>query len=157
MNEQELFVNEFDRQYGDSYRESQSSATNSDHQLPGNSESDGGKSSITEAAKELAAQLKPQDLKSIKVMGYEVQDIVNVMLPNGAPEGSRHKFALKLCYDLLILLDGNAELTRHVLEQQQWVQDIISERGLAEIDRIVEASRKLLHKRESENFNDPQP
>ena len=79
------------------------------------------------------------------------------MLPNGAPEGSRHKFALKLCYDLLILLDGNAELTRHVLEQQQWVQDIISERGLAEIDRIMEASRKLLHKRESENFNDPQP
>ena len=157
MEEQELFVNEFDRQYGDSYRESQSSATNSDNQLPGNSESDGGKSSTTEAAKELAAQLKPQDLKSIKVMGYEVQDIINVMLPNGAPEGSRHKFALKLCYDLLILLDGNAELTRHVLEQQQWVQDIISERGLAEIDRIVEASRKLLHKRESENFNDPQP
>ncbi len=157
MNEQELFVNEFDRQYGDSYRESQSSATNPDNQLPGNSESDGGKSSTPETAKELAAQLKPQDLKSVKVMGYEVQDIINVMLPNGAPEGSRHKFALKLCYDLLILLDGNAELTRHVLEQQQWVQDIISERGLAEIDRIVEASRKLLHKRESENFNDPQP
>ncbi len=157
MNEQELFVNEFDRQYGDSYRESQSSATNPDNQLPGNSESEGGKSSTTETAKELAAQVKPQDLKSIKVMGYEVQDIVNVMLPNGAPEGSRHKFALKLCYDLLILLDGNAEITRHVLELQQWVQDIISERGLAEIDRIVEASRKLLHKRESENFNDPQP
>jgi hypothetical protein len=157
MEEQELFVNEFDRQYGDSYRESQSSATNPDNQLPGNSESEGGKSSTTETAKELAAQVKPQDLKSIKVMGYEVQDIVNVMLPNGAPEGSRHKFALKLCYDLLILLDGNAEITRHVLELQQWVQDIISERGLAEIDRIVEASRKLLHKRESENFNDPQP
>ena len=157
MNEQDLFVNEFDRQYGDSYRESQSSATNPDNQLPGDSESDGGKSSTTETAKELAAQLKPQDLKSVKVMGYEVQDIINVMLPNGAPEGSRHKFALKLCYDLLILLDGNAELTRHVLEQQQWVQDIISERGLAEIDRIMEASRKLLHKRESENFNDPQP
>lgn len=157
MEEKELFVNEFDRQYGDSYRESQSSATNPDNQLPGNSESEGGKSSTTETAKELAAQVKPQDLKSIKVMGYEVQDIINVMLPNGAPEGSRHKFALKLCYDLLIILDGNAEITRHVLEQQQWVQDIISERGLAEIDRIVEASRKLLHKRESENFNDPQP
>ena len=157
MNEQDLFVNEFDRQYGDSYRESQSSATNPDNQLPGDSESDGGKSSTTETAKELAAQVKPKDLKNIKVMGYEVQDIINVMLPNGAPEGSRHKFALKLCYDLLILLDGNAELTRHVLEQQQWVQDIISERGLAEIDRIMEASRKLLHKRESENFNDPQP
>lgn len=37
------------------------------------------------------------------------------------------------------------------------MQDIITERGMAEIDRIVEAGRKLLHKRESENFNDPQP
>ena len=129
MNEQDLFLNEFDRQYGDSYRESQSSATNPDNQLPGDSESEGGKLSTTETAKKLAAQVKPKDLKDIKVMGYEVQDIINVMLPNGAPEGSRHKFALKLCYDLLILLDGNAELTRHVLEQQQWVQDIISERG----------------------------
>ena len=157
MNEQDLFVNEFDRQYGDSYRESQSNATNPDNQLPGNSGLDGSESTTTETAKELAAQLKPKDLKSVKVMGYEVQDIINVMLPNGAPEGSRHKFALKLCYDLLIILDDNVELARHVLEQQQWVQDIISERGLAEIDRIVEASRKLLHKRESENFNDPQP
>lgn len=80
-----------------------------------------------------------------------------MMLPSGAPEGSRHKFALKIFYDLLILMDGDSERARHVLEQQKWVQDIIDERGLAEIDRIVEAARKLLHKRESENFNDPQP
>lgn len=158
MEEQkDLFENEFDRQYGNSYRESQSSATNPDHQLPGNSESDSGELQTTEAAKELAAQVKPKDLENIKVWGYNVQDIINVMLPKGAPDGSRHKFALKLFYDLLILLDGDYERARHMLEQQKWVQDIITERGLAEIDRIVEAARKLLHKRESENFNDPQP
>ena len=157
MEQEDLFVNEFDRQYGDSYRESQSSATNPDHQLPGNSEAEGGQSSTTEAAKELAAQVKPKDLENTKVWGYDVQDIINVMLPKGAPDGSRHKFALKLFYDLLILKDGDPERARHVLEQQKWVQDIITERGMAEIDRIVEAARKLLHKRESENFNDPQP
>ena len=157
MEQKDLFVNEFDRQYGDSYRESQSSATNPDHQLPGNSEAGSGDSQTSEAAKELAAQVKPKDLENIKVWGFDVQDIINVMLPSGAPEGSRHKFGLKLFYDLLIVMDGNHEYARHVLEQQQWVKDIIDERGLAEIDRIVEAARKLLHKRESENFNDPQP
>lgn len=157
MEEKELFVNEFDREFGDSYRESQSSATNPEHQLPGNSESDGGQVSASEVGKELAAQVKPKDFGAIEVMGYDVQDIINTMLPNGAPDGSRHKFALKLYYDLLILLDGDHDRARHVLEQQKWVQDIITERGLAEIDRIVEAARKLLHKRESENFTDPQP
>jgi hypothetical protein len=166
MDENNLFENEFDRQYGDSYRESKSSATNPDHQLPGNSETDCGQSSTTpphedassaEAARELAAQVKPKDWESVEVMGYAVQDIINTMLPNGAPEGSRHRSALKLCYDLLIILGGNHEKARQVLEQQKWVQDIINERGMAEIDRIVESARKLLHKRESENFNDPQP
>ena len=36
MEEPCLFENEFDRQYGDSYREGNSAATNSNHQLPGN-------------------------------------------------------------------------------------------------------------------------
>lgn len=157
--QKDLFANEFDRQYSDSYRESKSSATNPAHQLPSNTAAteDGGQSSTTEAAKELAAQVKPKDFEHVEVMGYDVQDIINVMLPDGAPDGSRHKFALKLFHDLLILLDGDSERARHVLEQQKWVQDIITERGMAEIDRIVEAARKLLHKRESENFNDPQP
>ena len=119
MEEKELFVNEFDREFGDSYRESQSSATNPDHQLPGNSESESGQSSASEAGKELAAQVKPKDFGAIEVMGYDAQDIINTMLPKGAPDGSRHKFALKLYYDLLILLDGDHDRARHVLEQQK--------------------------------------
>lgn len=158
MEQTELFQNEFERQYLDSYRESKSSATNPDHQLPGNTEDAGGQSENREAAKQLAAQLtKPVTPQTDVVMGVQVQDVINTMLPNGAPEGARHRFALKLYYDLLILKDGNAEAARKVLEQQPWVQDIISERGQAEIDRIVESATKLLHKRESENFNAPQP
>ena len=70
MEEQTLFENEFDRQYGDSYRESNSSATNPDHQLPGNSEADSGQSltnengADTEAAKTLAKQVMPKTLGS---------------------------------------------------------------------------------------------
>ena len=47
MTENDIFENEFDRQYGDSYRERNSSATNSDHVLPGNAaaaEGEGGQS-----------------------------------------------------------------------------------------------------------------
>ena len=36
MDEQNMFDNEFDRMYGDSYRNENSNATNPDHVLPGN-------------------------------------------------------------------------------------------------------------------------
>jgi len=160
MSEDKIFKNEFDEQFADSYREGKSSATNSDHQLPGNSVSDSGESltpANSEAAKDLAEQVKPKDLDKFEVFGHDIKDYVNSMLPNGAPEGSRHKFALKLFYDLLVLSDGDHERARKALLQITWVQDVVTERGMAEIDRIVESGRKLLHKKESESFNDPQP
>lgn len=160
MTDNKNFKNEFDEQFADSYREGKSSATNSDHQLPGNSVSDSGKSlttAISEAAKDLAEQVKPKDLDKFEVFGHDIKDYVNSMLPNGAPEGSRHKFALKLFYDILILSDGDHDRARKALLQITWVQDIVTERGMAEIDRIVESGRKLLHKKESESFNEPQP
>ena len=163
MEEQDLFLNEFDREYGDSYRESQSSATNPDHQLPSNTAVECGESSThaanegatTEAAKELAEQVAPKDLEDIKLFGYSVLDYVNTIYPNGP--NVRHRAALKLFYDFLVLFDGNYELARRALLMIKWVQDVITERGMTEIDRIVEAGRKLLQKRESEKFNDPQP
>ena len=67
MEEKDLFENEFDRQYGDSYREGKSDATNSDHKLPGNAAvAQEGVQLLTteaaasnEAAMELAAQVEP--------------------------------------------------------------------------------------------------
>lgn len=159
MEEQTLFENEFDRQYGDSYRESQSSATNPDHQLPGNAAAEDGGQSVTtatqDAAKELAAQVVQKDTANEKLFGFDVRDYANVIYPDGP--NVRHRAALKIFYDFLVMRDGDAERARCDLLTIQWVQDIVTERGMSEIDRIVEAGRKLLHKRESENFNDPQP
>ena len=167
MEENTIPLNEFDRLYGDSYRNENSQATNPDHVLPGNAagETSGElltpKASVTtgdpEAAQELAEQVVPKDLDDDTVFGYSVRDFVNSMLPKGAPEDSRHNFALKVASDAIILFDGDMERVRRLLLSFQWVQDVIKERGMAEIDRIIASAKKRMEKREAENLYDPQP
>ena len=164
MTENDIFENEFDRQYGDSYREGNSAATNSDHMLPGNAAAapaEGGQSLTSAAgesdAKDLAQQVAPKDIDEAKyqVFGHDPEDFFNAMYPNGP--NCRHDTARDLYNDLIVLYDGNWELARNKLQMLQFVQELISERGMTEIDRIVEGGRKLFQKRESENFNAPQP
>ncbi|MBQ7423923.1 MAG: hypothetical protein IJ604_05260 [Prevotella sp.] len=165
MEEKNIFENEFDRQYGESYREGNSAATNSDHQLPGNAAapSEGTESLTTEAtagseaAGQLAKEVAPKDLEKEKYMvfGYDPEDFVNTLYPNGP--NCRHDAARDAYNDLLVLYDGNWEMARNKLLSFQWVKDLIAERTISEIDRIVEGGRKLFQKRESENFNSLQP
>lgn len=166
MEEKELFpVSEADRLYGDDYRNENSNALSADHVLPSNTAGLTGGESLTpkasesagdpEAAKELAAQMLPKNLDDDKVFGYSVLDFVNTMYPGGP--NVRHSAALKLYYDLLVLFDGDHERARRVFLMIQWVQEIITERGMSEIERIIDAGRKRYQKRESENFSDPQP
>lgn len=167
MQEQDIFENEFDRQYGDSYREGNSAATNSDHQLPSNAAapSEGGRSLTPEAAasdeatKDLAAQVVPKDVDVEKekylVFGYDPVDFFNAMYPNGP--NCRHDAARNFFNDLMVTYDGNWELARNKLLSLPSVQELIKERGMSEIDRIVESGRKLYQKRESENYNSLQP
>lgn len=166
MEEKNLFVNEFDRQYGESYRSGKSDATNSDHQLPGNAApakqdsqlSTHEASASSDAAKELASQVMPDkdaDEKKYLVFGYDPADFVNTIYPNGP--NCRHDAARDLFNDLLVMYDGNWELAHNKLLTLPFVKDLISERGMNEIDRIVEGGRKLYQKRESENFNSLQP
>lgn len=161
MEEQNLFENEFDRQYGDSYRESSSNATNPDHQLPGNAAAQGASgqslTTATDAAKALAEQVKPKDLEEadFQWLGYDVRDFVAAMFP-GSPT-SRHDATRDVFNDLLVMFDADYDRARRVLLTFEFVQEIVAERGMSEIDRIVEGGRKLLQKRESENFNAPQP
>ena len=165
MQEQDIFESEFDRMYGDSYREGNSAATNSDHQLPSNAAapSEGGQLLTPEApasdetVKDLAAQVVPKDVEKEKylVFGYDPVDFFNVMYPNGP--NCRHDAARDFFNELLVLYDGNWELARNKLLTLQSVQDLIAERGMTEIDRIVEGGRKLFQKRESENYNSLQP
>ena len=164
MEESKLSINEFDRMYGDSYHNKNSQATNPDHVLPSNSvdEVKSGESltssTASDAASQLAASVKPQERElSLDVFGHSVADYVNTMLPNGAPEGSRHQFALKVASDAILLYDGDMERVRQLLLSLQWVKDIIAERGMAEVDRIISAAKKRMEKREAENLYDPQP
>ena len=130
---------EFDRHHSDSQKEENSSVTSN------------------EAAKELAQQVVQKDVGKEKylVFGYDPVDFVNVLYPNGP--NCRHDAARDLYNDLIVMYDGNWEIARNKLLMFQWVQDLISERGMTEIDRIVEGGRKLLQKRESENYNSLQP
>ena len=166
MDEQNLFEGcEFDRQFGESYREGNSDATNSDHKLPSNAAvAQEGVQSLTpeaaassEAAKELAQQVVPKDVEKEKylVFGYDPVDFVNVLYPNSP--NCRHDAARDTFNDLIVMYDGNWELARNKLLTLQWVQDLISERDISEIDRIVDGGRKLLQKRESENYTSLQP
>lgn len=167
MEEKDIFESEFDRQYVDSYKEGNSDATNSDHKLPSNAavDKEGVQSLTTEAAasddaaKDLAAQVVPKDIDVDKekylVFGFDPQDFVNVLYPNSP--NCRHDAARDLYNDFIVMYDGNWELARNKLLMFKFVQDLISERGMTEIDRIVEGGRKLFQKRESENYNSLQP
>ena len=93
----------------------------------------------------------------LQVFGQNIVDFINVIYPDGAPVGSRHKSALKLASDLMILLDGDERLVKIVLEKISWVQDVINERGEREIDDIIDSAKKLLKRRESESFADLLP
>ena len=72
-------------------------------------------------AKEMARTLLPDP---VMVFGHPVVDFINVMLPNGVPVNSRHKTALKLANDLMVLLDGNENQVSDILFSLQWVKNL---------------------------------
>lgn len=115
----------------------------------------------TKLAQLLAASVTPmsevKDEARLMVFGQNIADFIAELYPDGVPTGSRHKSALCLAYDLLVMLDGNKQLAAQALKRINWVQDIINERGEREIDDIVSAADKKLKKRESETFSYPRP
>lgn len=165
LEEKDIFDNEFERQYGDSYRQGEGHCTpthpeNRFDEAPAYVESltpktDEGASA--EDAKELAQAVMPKDEAPVTAFGHPVADYINERLPKGAPEGSRHKFALKVASDVILLCDGNLDQVRRVLLSLPWVQDIVKERGMEEIERILQTAQKRMLKREAENYNEPQP
>ena len=161
MNEEKVFIqNEAERLFGDSYRQGEG------HCAPTNPENrfDEAPASVksstpatAEAAVSLAQSVVPKEGEQVMVFDHPVVDFINTLLPNGAPEGSRHKFALKLATDIIILCDGDLDQVRQVLLSLKWVQDVVKERGQEEIERILQTALKRMQKRESENYGDPQP
>lgn len=161
MEQRNLFKEDFNAKFLGAYQQGLSDPTNKNHQFDKDTTlSDGGK---TSPATGLAATVTPptttamnaseENTSEVMAFGHPVIDFANALLPNGAPVGSRHASALKLAQDLLIICDGNQEAVRALLLQLQWVKDIVAERGMKELDDIMEAAKKLMHKRESENLN----
>ena len=170
-----LIQNEADRLYGDSYRQGEghcgptnpenrfdeapasagasTAAGSSAGAAAGEASAEGGQ----EAAKALAMQVAKQGDEPLTAFGYPVADFVNAMLPQGAPEGSRHKCALRVASDAIILLDGHLDKVRQLLLSLPWVQDVVRERGQDEIERILQTAQKRMQKREAENYGEPQP
>lgn len=142
---QENKSKEFNEKFLGSYQQELSDPTNKNHQF----DSD---------AQQLAASVTtPAVNLDLTAFGCPITDFTNALLPNGAPVGSRHKSAIKLAYDLLVVCDGDAEKVQALLMQLQWVKDVVAERGQKEIDDIMESAQKLKHKRESENYYELQP
>lgn len=160
---QENKSKEFNEKFLGSYQQEQSDPTNKDHQFDSEKTSADGQvtnpaTATPAAAQQLAASVTTPDANlDLTAFGYKIVDFANALLPNGAPVGSRHKSAIKLAYDLLVVCDGDAEKVRALLMQLQWVKDIVTERGQKEIDDIMESAQKLKHKREGEQLNDLLP
>lgn len=148
--------NDFNDMFLESYQQNDSGPTNKNHQFDSEVTAAGDQAVNTQSteAQQLAQQVisPPVDDIDLTAFGYPLIDFANALLPNGAPVGSRHKSAIKLAYDLLIICDGDVEKVRTLMMQLQWVKDVVAERGQKEFDDIMESAQKLKHKRESENF-----
>ena len=162
---------EFDEKFATEYQkgEGHCNPTNPNNQFDSDT-AEAGTVSNPSAAQDLARQVAPvpsalqpkeptdEEMDGLLIIfGQHIQDFINALYPNGAPTGTRHKSALRLACDLMILLDGNERVVKHVLLAQAWVQDVIKERGEREVDDIIDSAKKLLKKRESETFSDLRP
>ena len=68
---------------------------------------------------------------SIKWRGYDVQSIIDQRYASKLPcaaDSNRHTESLKLSTDLLLMLDGDKQTVRRIVEAQPWVKEIIAER-----------------------------
>ena len=145
----------FNEKFLGSYQQEQSDPTDKGHQF--NSTNWGNDQVTNTSATQAAEATSPIVSKDLTALGYPLIDFTNALLPNGAPIGSRHKSAIKLAYDLLIICDGDAKKVLTLMEQLQWVKDIVAERGQKELDDIMEAAQKLKHKREGEQISELMP
>ena len=158
MTQQNLFDNEFDQKFGHAYREGKTQPTNSENHFDGNAPKE-----LTHLVPPTPSALQSKELTDeeleamMMVYGHHILDFIHTMYPNGAPVNTRHKSALKLACDLMILLDGDERLVKIVLMKLSWVQDIIKERGEKEIYDIIDSSKKLLKKLESDTLSDLRP
>ena len=128
MTETENKSKEFNEKFLGAYQQELSDPTNKNHQFDSEKQMADGPvtnpaTATPTAVQELAASVtKPATNLDLTAFGHPIVDFTNALLPNGAPKGSRHKSAIKLAYDLLIICDGDAkkvlDLTVEIVEAQ---------------------------------------
>ena len=87
--------------------------------------------------------------------GFELQAIIDAKYGGDLPrEGgkSRHNSSLELASDLLLMTDGNKELTLLMLEKQPWVKEIIDERN-EDVEKTVESAVEFNRKKEKSTLH----
>ncbi len=148
------FSCDFDEKFRKLYQQGQTAPMDNSHSFSGVVKA----SDVAKAAspaKAMALQIAPPS--QIILFGHTIDVYIRTLLPNGVAEGSRHKEALKLADDLMILLDNNSSKVEEVLLSIKWVQDVVQERGKKEIDNIIEAAKSHLEKKEREELYSPRP
>ena len=173
MDSEGLFTSgstEFAEKYEEQYRQGKTSPTNPNHHFDGETPAPPQPDTSLQSVKQDSTPITSsphkgeaeggsvlQNANMPELFGHPVTDYINVLLPNGAPVNCRHKEALKLADDLVILLDTDREAAHRVLISLPWVQDVIRERGADEIKRIMDAAEKHYKKREEDNLYSPMP
>jgi len=151
-------INKFEEKYGDDYRQGSTAPTNPNHSFDVAESTQPALSVPSPKGEETAVVGSEAPSTAMPVVyGHSVTDYIHALLPNGAPKNSRHREALKIANDLIILLDGNSEQVRKVLLSLSWVKDVISERGEREINDIIDSAKQHFQKREKENLYAPLP
>lgn len=142
--------------YGDLYRQGRGSCNPTHSENSFHNENP----SVVEASQQSCQQQQSQSEAKKElplIFGRQIKDFVNVLLPNGVPEGSRHKMGTRLAYDLLILRDGNTDAARQDMLQLGFIQEIVNERNIQELDSMLRSAKKLMEKNEGEYIYSPQP
>ncbi len=153
--------NDFNDMFLESYQQGQSAPTDKSHQFDSEkAAADGQVTNIQSTEPQRLAQQvvsPPAEVPDLTAFGLPLVDFTNAMLPGGVPAGSRHKSAIRLAYDLLIVCDGDAKKVLSLMSQLQWVKDVVAERGQKELDDIMNSAQNLKRKREGEQLHDLLP
>ena len=106
----------FDEKYREAYRKENTGPTNPNHSFDTTDTNSGYKQPQPTIKEDGSSdtQITPQTPLP-EVFGHSVMEYINALLPNGVAEGSRHREALKLADDLIIMFDGNKDKANQVL------------------------------------------
>lgn len=146
------YFNDFDKMFREDYRQGKTQPVDPTHAFDSKAET-----GVSPIVKDCQVEQANTPQVSIEKFGHPLVDYVYALLPNGAPVNTRHDWMLKVFTDLLILCDNNENQARSIILTFKWVQDVIKERGMQELENIIDSAKKRNKKRESENLYSLQP